>query len=150
MKTQYISACCLALFIPMAGAHAAGKDVTAKAVLKQTDSWDGTRYKAYPEGEPQLTILEIRIPPHTALPWHQHPVPNAAYVVSGDLTIEDRQSGKTLKVGPGQAFAESVNASHRGVTGDKEVVVIVTYSGTKGTVLSIPDDGEKAEFKHME
>jgi quercetin dioxygenase-like cupin family protein len=97
-----------------------------------------------------LTVLEIIIPPHTALPWHQHPVPNAAYVVSGELTVEDRRTGKSLKVVAEQAFAESVNSSHRGVTGDKQAVVIVTYSGVDSTPLSIPDKGEKVEFEHVE
>lgn len=118
--------------------------------MKESVSWDGTPYEPYPKGQPQLSILEITIPPHTALPWHHHPVPNAAYVVSGELTIEDRASGAHHKVTAGQAFAESVGASHRGVTGDQAAVVIVTYSGVEGTPLSIPDKGEKAEFEHVE
>ena len=71
-------------------------------------------------------------------------------MVSGQLTIEDRASGAHHKVTAGQAFAESVGASHRGVTGDQAAVVIVTYSGVEGTPLSIPDKGEKAEFEHVE
>jgi quercetin dioxygenase-like cupin family protein len=78
-----------------------------------------------------------------------HPVPNAAYVVSGELTIEDRASGAHHKVTAGQTFAESVRTSHRGVTGDQAAVVIVTYSGVEGTPLSIPDKGEKAEFEQV-
>jgi quercetin dioxygenase-like cupin family protein len=124
--------------------------IKAQVAMRETAAWDGTTYKSYPQGQPQLTVLEITIPPHTALPWHQHPVPNAAYVVSGELTVEDRQSGKSLKVHAGQAFAESVNSSHRGVTGDQQAVVIVTYSGVEGTPLSIPDKGEKVEFEHVE
>jgi quercetin dioxygenase-like cupin family protein len=132
-------------------ASAADKpEIKAKVALKEVASWDGTPYKSYPQGQPQLTVLEIIIPPHTALPWHQHPVPNAAYVVSGELTVEDRRTGKSLKVVAGQAFAESVNSSHRGVTGDKQAVVIVTYSGVDSTPLSIPDKGEKVEFEHVE
>ncbi|WP_454866868.1 cupin domain-containing protein [Pseudomonas lini] len=152
MKILNISA---TLFVLVASlnsvTYAADKpDIKAKVAVKEISSWDGALYKSYPHGQPQLTILEITIPPHTALPWHQHPVPNAAYVVSGELTVEDRLSGKSLKVSAGQAFAESVNASHRGVTGDKEAVVIVTYSGVEGTPLSTPDKGEKAEFEHIE
>lgn len=132
-------------------AYAAEKpEIKAKVAMKETASWDGTPYKPYAGGQPLITVLEITIPPHTALPWHQHPVPNAAYVVSGELTIEDRLSGKSMKVGAGQAFAESVNSSHRGVTGDQQAVVIVTYSGIEGTPLSIPDKGEGVEFKHVE
>lgn len=149
-----LSICAFLLVMPgvFAGyASAADKpEIKAKVALKEVASWDGTPYKSYPQGQPQLTVLEITIPPHTALPWHQHPVPNAAYVVSGELTVEDRRSGTSLRVVAGQAFAESVNSSHRGVTGDKQAVVIVTYSGVDGTPLSIPNKGEKVEFEHVE
>lgn len=145
----YSSLLALAIFSATAAYASENLETKAKVALKEESSWDGTVYKSYPEGRPQLTILEITIPPHTALPWHQHPVPNAAYVVSGELTVEDRLTGKSLKVHAGQAFAESVNSSHRGVTGDQEAVVIVTYSGVEGTPLSIPDKGEKVEFEHV-
>jgi quercetin dioxygenase-like cupin family protein len=152
MKVLNICASLLVIATTLASvAHAADKpEIKAKVALKESVSWDGTPYEPYPKGQPQLTILEITIPPHTALPWHHHPVPNAAYVVSGELTIEDRLSGTRHKVGAGQAFAESVGASHRGVTGDQAAVVIVTYSGVEGTPLSVADKGEKAEFEHVE
>lgn len=152
MKILDINTRMLALTAVFASAAYAGNppEIKAKVAIKEVASWEGTPYKSYPTGQPQLTILEITIPPHTALPWHQHPIPNAAYVVSGDLTVEDRVSGKSHRVSAGQGFAESVNSSHRGVTGDKEAVVIVTYSGVEGTPLSIPDKGEKAEFDHVE
>jgi quercetin dioxygenase-like cupin family protein len=152
MKRLYIYSPLLALTIFSATAVYASENLETKAkvALKEESSWDGNAYKSYPEGKPQLTILEITIPPHTALPWHQHPVLNAAYVVSGELTVEDRLTGKSLKVHAGQAFAESVNSSHRGVTEDQQAVVIVTYSGVEGTPLSIPDKGEKVEFEHAQ
>ncbi|MCF5225603.1 cupin domain-containing protein [Pseudomonas syringae] len=152
MKVLTVCASLLVLTAAISSvAPAADKpEIKAQVAMKEVSSWDGTPYKSYPQGQPQLTVLEITIPPHTALPWHQHPIPNAAYVVSGELTVEDRLSGKSLKVHAGQAFAESVNSSHRGVTGDQQAVVIVTYSGVEGTPLSIPDKGEKVEFEHVE
>lgn len=95
MKALNICASLLVIATTLASvAHAADKpEIKAKVALKESVSWDGTPYEPYPKGQPQLTILEITIPPHTALPWHHHPVPNAAYVVSGELTIEDRLSG---------------------------------------------------------
>lgn len=152
MKVLTVCASMLVLTAAISSvATAADKpEIKAQVAMKEVASWDGTTYKSYPQGQPQLTVLEITIPPHTALPWHQHPVPNAAYVVSGELTVEDRLSGKSRKVHAGQAFAESVNSSHRGVTGDQQAVVIVTYSGVEGTPLSIPDKGEKVEFEHVE
>jgi quercetin dioxygenase-like cupin family protein len=50
--------------------------------LLQTDkAWDGKPYETYPQGRPQLSLLEITIPPHTKMDWHRHPIPNASYVV---------------------------------------------------------------------
>ena len=53
-----------------------------------TRSWDGTPYAAYPSAQPQVTVLKITVPPHTALAWHQHPMISAAYVLSGQLMVE--------------------------------------------------------------
>ena len=118
-----------------------------KEVLVQSDhSWDGTKYTHYPLGTPELTMLKITIAPHSALPWHTHPVPNAGYILSGDLTIHDKASGKSVTYHAGQAFSESVDRVHRGESGDAPVVLLVTYSGTPGTPTSKPVKGEKSEY----
>ena len=76
----------------------------ADILAKSTASWNGKPYTAYPAGQPQLTVLKMTIPPHTALPWHTHPFPNAGYVLSGQLTIEDKASGKNQTFHAGEAF----------------------------------------------
>jgi hypothetical protein len=44
--------------------HAADKlGIKAQVAMRETASWDGTAYKSYPQGQPQLTVLEITIPP---------------------------------------------------------------------------------------
>jgi quercetin dioxygenase-like cupin family protein len=62
-------------------------------LLQRTASWNDVRYKAYPTGQPQLTTVRITIPAHSALPWHTHAMPNAAYLLSGHLTVDDRAQG---------------------------------------------------------
>ncbi len=118
----------------------------ADTLIKSDASWNGVKYVAYPTTPPQLTVIKLTIPAHTALPWHRHPVPNAGYVLAGQLTIEDRESGKKQTFTTGQAFAESVNDVHRGVSGDKPTVLLLTYSGTKGTPTSIPVDSKQPEY----
>ncbi|MGY4494528.1 cupin domain-containing protein [Pseudomonas sp. TE3610] len=131
--------------------QAAGQPTAqAQVVLKSSTSWDGREYGQYPSGQAQLTTLRIVLPPHCKLPWHEHPIPNVAYVISGKLTIEDKQSGHSKVVGAGQAFAESVGAVHRGVTGDEGAVVLVTYAGVDGVALSIPQIRGKPEFDHLQ
>ena len=115
-------------------------------LLVTTQSWNGKPYTHYPTGQPQLTMIKVTIPPHTALPWHTHPFPNSAYVLSGTITLYDRDSGKTLVMHQGQAFGESVDTVHRGESGDETVVLLVTYAGTPGIPTSIPTKGEKEEY----
>jgi quercetin dioxygenase-like cupin family protein len=118
-----------------------------RQVLLQADhSWNGTPYTHYPKGRPQLTMLKLTLAPHTKLPWHTHPFPNAGYVLAGTLTVHDKVSGKTRVFHQGEAFAESVNDIHRGETGDEPVVLLVTYSGTPGVPTSIPAKGEQKEY----
>jgi quercetin dioxygenase-like cupin family protein len=118
-----------------------------RQVLLQADrSWNGNPYTRYPAGRPEVTMLKLTIAPHTALPWHTHPFPNAAYVLSGTLTIRDKESGKTKVVHAGEAFAETVDDIHRGESGDEPVVLLVTYAGTPGAPISIPAKGQQAEY----
>lgn len=118
----------------------------ADVLVKSDASWNGVKYVAYPKTAPELTVLKLTIPAHTALPWHKHPVPNAGYVLAGQLTIEDRASGKKETFTTGQAFTESVNDVHRGVSGDVPTVLLLTYSGTKGVPTSIPVDSKQPEY----
>jgi len=115
-------------------------------VLATTQSWNGKPYTHYPAGQPQLTTIRLTLAPHTALPWHTHPFPNSVYVLSGTLTLQDRDDGKTLVVHQGQAVAESVDLVHRGVSGDEPTVLLITYAGTPGVPTSIPAKGERPEY----
>lgn len=142
MKTRFSTTallCGIALFA--AGTVQAAQPIPQAAVqvdtlLQSSTSWDGTSYTAYPNGKPELTVLKITIPAHTKLPWHTHPMPNAAYVLSGELTVETKLTGQKTVVTEGQVLPEMVNIVHRGVTGEKPVALIVFYAGTEGMHLS--------------
>lgn len=110
--------------------------VESTVLLKSSSSWDGTAYDAYPVGKPELTVLNIKIPANTALKWHEHPMPNAAYVVSGNLTVETREGNKSILLKPGDVLPEMVNRQHRGLTGDTAVELVVFYAGTPEMPLS--------------
>lgn len=115
-------------------------------LVQTTQSWNGKPYTHYPTGQPQLTMIKLTIAPHTALPWHTHPYPNVVYVLSGTLTLHDRVSGKTQVLHEGQAVGESVDAVHRGESGDEPTVLLITYAGTPGVPTSVPAKGEKEEY----
>lgn len=110
--------------------------VQKEVLLQSSSSWDGTPYVSYPAGVPELTVLKLTIPPNTSLAWHTHPIPNAAYVVSGELTVEKKETGEKKVLVPGQVLPEMVGQLHRGTSGEQPVVLIVFYAGTKGTPLS--------------
>lgn len=116
-------------------AQTGSSPVKTETLLSSTSSWDGTLYRSYPSGTPQITVLKITLAPHTIMKWHSHPMPNAAYVVSGDLTVE-KKDGTRKHFTAGQVVAEVVASVHRGVTGDQGVVLIVFYPGTPGMPLS--------------
>ena len=118
-------------------AQAANKplQIQTEILIQSTSSWDGTPYVSYPAGRPQITILKITIAPHSTMEWHSHPLPNAGYVLSGELTIE-REDGTKEHFVAGQAVTETVNSVHRGITGAERTVLIVFYPGTPGLPLS--------------
>lgn len=133
--TGLLAACC---FNHAFAAGTANPESAVSTVLLKSDhSWDGTRYKRYPAGQPQLTMLKIVIPAHTALPWHTHPMPNAAYVISGTLNVESRDGLHKTTLHAGDVLPEMVGIAHRGTTGDTPVELIVFYAGVKGMPTAI-------------
>ena len=110
--------------------------VWSETLLRTGSSWDGEPYRSYPSGQPELSILKITLAPHTELEWHSHPIPNAAYIVSGELTLERKKDGKRQHFAAGQAVSETVDTLHRGVAGNEPVVLIVFYAGSPGVPIT--------------
>jgi quercetin dioxygenase-like cupin family protein len=114
-------------------------EVTSQVVLRSDRAWDGTPYRSYPAGVPELTVLKIVLPPHSTLDWHEHPMPNVAYVLSGELTVEKADTMETLHLKQGEALPEMVDSRHRGMTGNRTTELIVFYAGAKGLPVSVKD-----------
>lgn len=117
--------------------------VQVETLLRSSTSWDGATYTSYPKAAPELSVLKITIPPNTELPWHTHPMPNAAYVLSGEITVEKKETNEKQLITQGQVLPEMVGTAHRGLTGDAPVVLIVFYAGSKGMPLSNSIPGGK-------
>src|SRR5262245_7123908 len=114
----------LSLFITNA-AYAEDDGIKKEMLLKTGTSWDGVAYEKYPDGKPELSVLKVSIPAHTKMKWHIHPMPAAAYVLSGDIAVEKKETGETKLLKPGAVLPETVNSLHCGVTGDSPVELIV-------------------------
>ncbi|WP_437949090.1 cupin domain-containing protein [Sorangium sp. So ce296] len=108
-----------------------------EVVAKGGASWDGAALPAYPATAPEVTVVRVTIPPHSALPVHKHPSINAAYMISGAITIV-AESGKELKVRAGDGFLELVDSWHHGRNdGDEPAVIVVVYVGSPGAPLTV-------------
>ncbi|MCW7762671.1 cupin domain-containing protein [Photorhabdus luminescens] len=112
--------------------------INVEKLLETEKSWDGVFYQEYPKGTPQLSVLKITIAPNTSLDWHEHPIPNAAYVLDGVLTAEKKSSGEKRLLKAGEAVSEMVDSAHRGYTGKEGVTLLVFYAGQKEVPLSKP------------
>lgn len=117
--------------------------VKVESLLSSANSWDGTPYGHYPEGKPEVSVLRYSIPAHTTLPWHTHVVPNIAYIVSGEITVEKQDSGEKRLFKAGEAMAEVVNSTHRGYTGEQAAELVVFYAGAAGLPLVIKQSEAK-------
>ncbi len=103
-----------------------------------TESWNGTTLPAYPEGNPEVTILRISIPPKTRLKTHLHPVINAGVMLKGELTVVS-EKGDTLHLKAGDSIVELVNQWHYGENESKtkSAELIVFYAGIEGNPFTI-------------
>jgi quercetin dioxygenase-like cupin family protein len=107
-------------------------------LLESTNgSWNGATYDSYPAGIAEPVVAKITIPAHTELTWHSHPMPSFAYVLSGEITVEDDQGNRRHFVA-GDIMPETVHTAHRGFVGVQPATFIVFYAGTKGMPLSQP------------
>jgi quercetin dioxygenase-like cupin family protein len=125
------------VFLAASESYAHDSGIKVERILEATHSWDGTAYVGHATGQPQITVLKIKVPAHTALDWHQHPMISAGYVLSGRIILEKRDTGQRKIIHAGQALAESVNTVHRGYTTDEPVELVVFYAGAVGLPLSI-------------
>ena len=62
-------------------------------------------------------------------------MPNAAYIVSGEVTVET-QDGVKRRFVAGEVIPETVDTVHRGTAGGEPAVLLVFYAGVKGMPLS--------------
>ncbi|MDQ0430946.1 quercetin dioxygenase-like cupin family protein [Pantoea agglomerans] len=136
LRVRFFFPSCLLFFSMITNSFASTVDV--EKLLEAENSWDGKSYKRYPLGKPQLTILKISVAPNSYLDWHQHPIPHAAYVLNGNITVQKKDGGALHTVHAGETIAEVVDTLHRGYTDNEGVTLIVFYAGERNVPLSIP------------
>lgn len=128
---------CLAC-ISLLGCHSEiNTEVEVVTLAKTSQSWNGASLPDYLDGNPEITILQITIPPKTKLALHKHPEINAGVVLKGTLTVVS-ESGEQTQIHAGEPIVELVNAWHFGKNdGRVPVKLIVFYAGVKGTPITV-------------
>ena len=105
--------------------------IKIETLAKSSKEWSGETLPAYPESQPQITVLRITVPVGVELPFHSHPVINAAVVIQGNLELSLQDNTKRL-FKSGDAFIEVVNTVHTGKSlGPEDLIVIVVYAGSE-------------------
>jgi len=107
----------------------------AKPLMQTSTTWAGQPLE-YPQGQAEVSAVEITLAPGAETGWHSHPVASFAYVLEGELevTLED---GRQHRARRGQALAEVVGLAHNGRNiGEGPVRLIVFYTATPGTTLT--------------
>jgi quercetin dioxygenase-like cupin family protein len=109
-------------------------------VLLKTDTTSLGQAMEYPDiDNPEVTAIEVIIPPGGGTGWHRHPVPGYGIILSGTLTLET-EGGNTFVFVPGQAFAEVVKVRHNGRNlGKIPVKLVAFFTGEKGRPFTIKD-----------
>jgi quercetin dioxygenase-like cupin family protein len=94
----------------VARAGSAGEQMAVHQILNTTTTATGQAIVL--PNNPRVIGSIVVLPPGYAPGYHKHPFPRYAYVLSGELEVQDK-SGGTRRYGPGQMFVETVNAWHR-------------------------------------
>ena len=114
-----------------------GEKVVSETLTKTTDTWAKTQLPAYPQGQPEVTVLKITIPPKSRLPWHKHTVINCGYMLKGELQVT-ADDGTTALIREGETIVELVEKWHFGENlTDEPVTILVFYAGTKDHPITL-------------
>ncbi|MDA8170537.1 MAG: cupin domain-containing protein [Nitrospiraceae bacterium] len=106
--------------------------VQIKVILKTRKAENGQPIRYLKTENPEVTVLDVVLPPGAETGWHSHPVPVYAYVLSGTLVVKMKGGGTHL-FKAGDAIIEPMDTPHDGLnTGNTPVHLIAFYTGEAG------------------
>jgi quercetin dioxygenase-like cupin family protein len=143
IKPAYLIALAIAFAFPTSARveHADPSEyvdgTTVKKLLSTKTTSIGQAIEYPHSSNPEVTALEVEIPPGMETGWHTHPFPGYGYIRSGVLTLEV-EGGKRLHYHAGEAFAEMVDVAHNGVnSGTKPVRILAFFTGESGKPYTV-------------
>ena len=101
--------------------------VSAEELLKTQTSWDGEGI-SYPQGQPKITSVKLRIEENQVTKFHCHPVPTLGIFLQGDVEVETI-NGKKIILKEGKSAVEVMRTIHRGraINGPVEIIVFLRW-----------------------
>ena len=121
-------------------------------LLKTGRTWNGSEIKYFETTCPEVDAVIVDIPANSSTPIHLHPVNNYAYILEGQVRVQEgelvdgqlvvRKSSTFTK---GQAFAEVVNTWHIGKAGPEGVKILVWYTTEVGYPYTVTDPSYRVD-----
>ncbi len=143
MRTRLLTALCA---VGLATSASAG----STTVLKTRSTWDGSRIEYFETRCPEVDAVIVDLSANESTALHLHPVNNYAYVLEGQVTVQEgelvngqlvvRKSSTFTK---GQAFAEVVTTWHLGTAGPEGVKILVWYTSEVDSPYTVTDLGHR-------
>ena len=88
--------------------------------------------------DPDVVVAIATFPPGARIPEHKHPYPHLVYVLDGELTVTNTETGKTFTVKKGDFTAEMEDTWHYGANNGAEPVrLLVIDEVPQGTQSNI-------------
>jgi quercetin dioxygenase-like cupin family protein len=142
MSARLMIAVWTACFVTWAGG--AEPAPTSTSLLKTSTTWNGAKIAYLRTQCPEVDAVVVSIPSNASTPVHLHPVNNYAYVLEGEVTVEEGDvvngqvvAKKSATFKKGDAFAEVVNTWHKGTAGPYGVKILVWYATEAGSPVTI-------------
>ena len=130
MKPKYLfAAAVLAVAQALAAAPAVAqqppKDVVVTPILSTTTTVSGQPI-VLPQGDVEVVTAMYEVQPGATLPAHKHPYPRYGYMLSGNLSVTNLETGRTIDFRPGDVIVEATDQWHTArSTGSEPVKLLV-------------------------
>ena len=116
--------------------------VTADILTRDIFSWDGSNIQ-YPKGIAEITVTKFTVPRGVIISDHCHPIPVAAYVMTGAIEVT-KPSGEKKIFRQGDAYIGMMNKWHGGRGVGEDTQVIIFHAGQLSLSDYVDKNGDSA------
>lgn len=142
MKLKHLIAAAVLTVAPALAAPAVAQqpstDVVVTPILSTTTTVSGQPI-VLPQGDVEFVSAMYEVQPGATLPAHKHPFPRYGYMLSGNLSVTNLETGRTIDFEPGDVIVEATDQWHTARnTGSEPVrllVIDLVEQGQRNVVL---------------